>query len=602
MASLLMRIFRVGAEKKKVQQYEHLRRDVDPRQTWDTLGELGDGAFGKVYKRRSTFIGTPYWMAPEVIMCETSKENAYSFKSDIWSLGITLIEAAEMEPPHHTLNPMRVLLKITKSSPPTLSNTRKWSNNFQDFLKRTLQKNPESRWGAQQLLAHPFSYAGRNGQTLKELIAEAKAEVTEVIEAESLSDLDSSPDEPLIKAETPVKDAKGDPETPLTPTCEEPSEIPINLETNKVSKVTRRTSGAVDKAQKKGRRVSLTGNLLSFLTRRKSGIWSDDMRNLGNQEQQEVIASYCEGESQRSALETENKSTENAEQIKDGPDQSLDKPDGETEEKLMPENDMEKKVIDANSHKDEKVQHEKELFNQETLQDTEADQSKDEPTFWRCPNGQVENDGKKLGVADLQNPLIDTLNLEILHLQPNGKTKKSFHNYLDLAGHGTASTLELIKQPVVEVCVPALEEKSCEEQRESVMQEDLREDKKGLINTKEEKEEKIPENEGKHEEKVCSTNETIEDTAEVQHFENAEKTVLVIALTSEQTAQIQNQQDSELKKETKQDEPSKEELKKKEVPLENESKQETSLEEIKSPEKRDVEKGVISDEMKSHRD
>lgn len=65
-------------------------------------------------------------MAPEVIMCETSKENAYSCKSDIWSLGITLIEAAEMEPPHHTLNPMRVLLKITKSPPPTLTNTRIW--------------------------------------------------------------------------------------------------------------------------------------------------------------------------------------------------------------------------------------------------------------------------------------------------------------------------------------------------------------------------------------------------------------------------------------------------------------------------------------------
>lgn len=65
-------------------------------------------------------------MAPEVIMCETSKENAYSCKSDIWSLGITLIEAAEMEPPHHNLNPMRVLLKITKSSPPTLTNSRIW--------------------------------------------------------------------------------------------------------------------------------------------------------------------------------------------------------------------------------------------------------------------------------------------------------------------------------------------------------------------------------------------------------------------------------------------------------------------------------------------
>ena len=65
-------------------------------------------------------------MAPEVIHCETSKENPYTTKADIWSLGITLIEAAEMVPPHHSLNPMRVLLKITKSSPPTLSNPRLW--------------------------------------------------------------------------------------------------------------------------------------------------------------------------------------------------------------------------------------------------------------------------------------------------------------------------------------------------------------------------------------------------------------------------------------------------------------------------------------------
>lgn len=65
-------------------------------------------------------------MAPEVVMCETIKDTPYDYKADIWSLGITLIEMAEIEPPHHELNPMRVLLKIAKSDPPTLSCPSKW--------------------------------------------------------------------------------------------------------------------------------------------------------------------------------------------------------------------------------------------------------------------------------------------------------------------------------------------------------------------------------------------------------------------------------------------------------------------------------------------
>lgn len=65
-------------------------------------------------------------MAPEVVQCETSKENPYGYKADIWSLGITLIEMAEMEPPHHELNPLRVLLKIAKSQPPTLRHPKRW--------------------------------------------------------------------------------------------------------------------------------------------------------------------------------------------------------------------------------------------------------------------------------------------------------------------------------------------------------------------------------------------------------------------------------------------------------------------------------------------
>uniref|UniRef100_A0A673AH95 non-specific serine/threonine protein kinase n=1 Tax=Sphaeramia orbicularis TaxID=375764 RepID=A0A673AH95_9TELE len=279
-------IFRLPTNmKKKVKQYEHVHRDINPNDIWEIVGELGDGAFGKVYKarnketgvlaaakvietkceeeledymveidilakcnhrfivklldafyhdnklwimiefcpggavdatmleldrgltepqikvvcrqmleglvylhsmkiihrdlkagnillmldgdikladfgvsakntktlqRRDSFIGTPYWMAPEVVMCETMKDAPYDYKADIWSLGITLIELAQIEPPHHELNPMRVLLKIAKSEPPTLEQPQKWSVT--------------------------------SNRPLRELVAEAKAEVMEEIE------------------------------------------------------------------------------------------------------------------------------------------------------------------------------------------------------------------------------------------------------------------------------------------------------------------------------------------------------------------------------------------------------------------------------------
>ncbi|XP_063059741.1 serine/threonine-protein kinase 10 isoform X2 [Engraulis encrasicolus] len=333
--------------KKKVKQYAHIRRDVNPNDIWEIIGELGDGAFGKVYKaknketgilaaakvietkcdeeledyvveidilascdhhyivklldafyhdtklwimiefcaggavdatmleldrgllepqikvicrqmleglvylhskkiihrdlkagnvlltldgdirladfgvsakntktlqRRDSFIGTPYWMAPEVVMCETMKDAPYDYKADIWSLGITLIELAQIEPPHHELNPMRVLLKIAKSEPPSLEQPSKWSRDFKDFLKKSLDKNPEMRPSASQLLEHPFVKEVKSNRPLRELVAEAKAEVMEEIEDNREEGED---DEPAELPTPPGKDPSQTSQTSL---------------------------------------------------------------------------------------------------------------------------------------------------------------------------------------------------------------------------------------------------------------------------------------------------------------------------------------------------------------------------------------------------
>ncbi|XP_030235539.1 STE20-like serine/threonine-protein kinase isoform X4 [Gadus morhua] len=154
----------------------------------------------KTLQRRDSFIGTPYWMAPEVVMCETSKDRPYDFKADIWSLGVTLIELAQIEPPNHEMNPMRVLLKIAKSEPPTLMQPSRWSPEFRDFLRKALDKNVDQRWGTAQLLQHPFVSSVAENRPLRELVAEAKAEVYEEIE-------EAKEEEDEEEAEVPPQDA-----------------------------------------------------------------------------------------------------------------------------------------------------------------------------------------------------------------------------------------------------------------------------------------------------------------------------------------------------------------------------------------------------------
>ncbi|XP_039632338.1 serine/threonine-protein kinase 10 [Polypterus senegalus] len=176
-------------------------------------------------QRRDSFIGTPYWMAPEVVMCETTKDTPYDYKADIWSLGITLIEMAQIEPPHHELNPMRVLLKIAKSDPPTLEQPSKWSQEFKAFLKKSLDKNPESRPSTAELLEHPFVSQVNTNKPLRELVAEAKAEVMEEIEdTRDTVDGNTSPTDAKDPSELSQTCFEGDP----------PSETHLNNKLNGV--------------------------------------------------------------------------------------------------------------------------------------------------------------------------------------------------------------------------------------------------------------------------------------------------------------------------------------------------------------------------------
>ncbi|XP_016134495.1 TRAF2 and NCK-interacting protein kinase-like [Sinocyclocheilus grahami] len=105
--------------------------------------------------RRNTFIGTPYWMAPEVIACDENPEATYDFKSDLWSLGITAIEMAEGAPPLCDMHPMRALFLIPRNPAPRLK-SKKWSKKFQSFIESCLVKNHNQRPSTEQLVKHPF--------------------------------------------------------------------------------------------------------------------------------------------------------------------------------------------------------------------------------------------------------------------------------------------------------------------------------------------------------------------------------------------------------------------------------------------------------------
>ncbi|XP_059832701.1 mitogen-activated protein kinase kinase kinase kinase 4 isoform X4 [Hypanus sabinus] len=109
----------------------------------------------RTMEKRNTFIGTPYWMAPEVIACDENADSTYDYRSDLWSLGITAIEMAEGAPPLCDMHPMRALFLIPRNSPPKLK-SRKWSKRFMNFVETCLAKNYLHRPSTETLLKHSF--------------------------------------------------------------------------------------------------------------------------------------------------------------------------------------------------------------------------------------------------------------------------------------------------------------------------------------------------------------------------------------------------------------------------------------------------------------
>lgn len=158
--------------------------------------------------KRNTVIGTPFWMAPEVI-----QEIGYNCVADIWSLGITAIEMAEGKPPYADIHPMRAIFMIPTNPPPTFRNPDSWSPEFQKFVGQCLVKNPENRATATQLLQHPFIKCAKPSSALRALITDAMEiklkRQEEAEQREQDADDDDNSDEDEVDGGTMVRAGTG---------------------------------------------------------------------------------------------------------------------------------------------------------------------------------------------------------------------------------------------------------------------------------------------------------------------------------------------------------------------------------------------------------
>eukprot|EP00010_Vexillifera_abyssalis_P000214 CAMPEP_0201561202 /NCGR_PEP_ID=MMETSP0173_2-20130828/78672_1 /ASSEMBLY_ACC=CAM_ASM_000268 /TAXON_ID=218659 /ORGANISM="Vexillifera sp., Strain DIVA3 564/2" /LENGTH=494 /DNA_ID=CAMNT_0047975691 /DNA_START=885 /DNA_END=2369 /DNA_ORIENTATION=- len=132
--------------------------------------------------KRTTVVGTPYWMAPEVI-----KGQQYDHKADIWAVGVVIREMMEGEPPYMDEPPLRALFLITTQGMPEIPNAKRWSPELLDFLSHAMETDISKRWTSTKLLAHPFLKNAATMQDMKEYVKKAKNVVDDILGAPSFA-------------------------------------------------------------------------------------------------------------------------------------------------------------------------------------------------------------------------------------------------------------------------------------------------------------------------------------------------------------------------------------------------------------------------------